>query len=234
MKSKNIFWGLFFLVAAVFVIASQTGSFGELGLLSITATALLAALMIYSLFSRNFLGVFVPIAFLYLIYQKPYGLPDVSLWLLLLSAVLASIGFSIMFRTYPKKPECFNFNHADYSRTNENIDDNHPYAKVAFGSASKYLHADCLQSGQFIVSFGELEVYFDQATLDPSGAEIFLDCSFGAIKLYIPKHWQVYDSLHATLGGIENNNRLARPEANAPRLTLTGNVQLGGVEIQYI
>jgi hypothetical protein len=79
-----------------------------------------------------------------------------------------------------------------------------------------------------------LEVYFDQATLDPNGAEIYLDCSFGAIKLYIPKHWQVIDSIHASLGGVENNTRLAKPAENAPKLTLTGNVSLGGIEIQYI
>lgn len=236
MKNKNWFWGLFFLLSAVFVIASQTGSFGQIGFLSILATVLLAAIIIRSLADLNFYGVFIPLGLLYLIYWQPLALIYISPWLLLLAAVLAGIGFSFFFHKHPHKAVC-SCSHDEiehFNQTSENIDDNNPYAKVTFGSSSKYLHADCLKSGQFIASFGALEVFFDQAQLSPEGAEIFLDCSFGSIKLYVPKHWRVLDNLHASLGGVDNDTRLSQPNENSPRLTLTGSVQLGGIEIQYI
>ncbi len=248
MKNRNWFWGFFFLLAAVFVIASQTGSFGQIGLLSILATVLLAALGIRSAIDRNFFGLFIPLALLYMIYQQPLHLVQISVWLLLLASVLASIGFSIIFHSHhhchPHGDVCFSRGSDDwhgahdgsehFNQTTESIDDNNPGAKVTFGASSKYLHADCMKSGQFFVSFGALELFFDQAQLSPEGAELFLDCSFGAIKLYIPKHWRVIDYVRTGLGSVENDICLAHPDENAPQLTLTGNVQLGSLEIHYI
>jgi predicted membrane protein len=246
MKHRNWFWGIFFLLAAVFVIASQTGSFGEIGLLSITATVLLAALIIHSLANRNFFGVFVPLAFVYMIYQGPLDLMEISTWILIVASIFASIGFEIFFGnhhkfSHPQKREWHHHKkydhhepHERFNQVKEDFDGNDLYAKVSFGSSSKYVHSDCLKSGQFFVSFGALEVFFDQAVLSPDGAEIFLDCSFGAITLYIPRSWRVQDNLHASLGGVENDAHSARPSENAPLLILTGNVSLGGIEIKYI
>lgn len=234
MKNRNWFWGYFFLLSAVFVIASQIGSFGQIGFISILATVLLTALIIHSAADRNYFGIFVPLAFLYMIYRQPLHLIEISLWLLILAAVFASMGFSFLFRSHPKSKMYWHDDFEHAHQTVENIDDNNPYAKVSFGASSKYLHGDCLKSGQFFVSFGALELFFDQAQLSPDGAELFLDCSFGAIKLFVPRHWRVIDSLHASLGGVDNDIRLSQPAENAPQLTLTGNVQLGGVEIHYI
>lgn len=234
MKNRNWFWGFFFLLAAVFVIASQTGSFGQIGLLSILATVLLVALAIHSTIQRNFFGLFAPVALLYWIYQQPLGLLVISPWLLLLAAVLASIGFSCIFHPHPNFSHYSHGGMESFNETVENVDDNNPYSKVTFGASSKYLHSDCLKSGQFFVSFGALEIFFDQAQLSPEGAEMFLDCKFGAIKLYVPKHWRVRDNLHASLGGVDNDLRMAQPTEDAPQLTLSGDVQFGAVEIHYI
>lgn len=235
MKSRNWFWGIFFLLAAIFVIAIQIGSFGQIGFFSIAATILLAAFFIHSIIYRNFFGIFVPLALLYMIYQQPLKLIAITPWLLLLSAVLASIGFSCIFHSNPKRKRCYSQNCVEhFNQTAENIDDNNPYAKVSFGESSEYLHADNLQSGQFYSSFGSLEVFFDQAQLSHDGAEIFVDCSFGEMKLFIPRHWQVLNKVRASLGSVKNDVRMATPEEDAPKLTLTGNVQFGNVEIHYI
>ena len=236
MKNRNWFWGIFFLLSGVFIIGSQTGSFGQIGVLSVLATIFLVALAIHSLINFEFFGMFVPIAFLYLIYQKPFNLVEISSWVLIMSAILISIGFNIIFhnnKAYKYKHKDCRY-HGEYSKTSENIDDNNPFTKVSFGSSSKYLHADCLKSGKFIMSFGELEVYFDQVQLSPDGAEILVDCSFGEIKLFVPKRWQVIENIHTSLGSVENDNRMARPEENAPKLIITGSVQFGSVEIHYI
>jgi hypothetical protein len=233
MKSRNWFWGIFFLLSAVFVIASQTGSFVQIGFASVLATVLLAALLISSAVHRNYFGIFVPLAFLYVIYQQPLHFVRISLWLLILAAIFASTGFSFLFHRHPNSHMCWHHGES-IQPTTENIDDNNPYAKVNFGASSKYLHGECPKGGQFDVSFGALELFFDQSQLSPDGAEILLDCSFGAIKLYVPRSWQVIDHVSTSLGGVDNDIRLAQPAENAPQLTLTGNVQLGGIEIHYI
>lgn len=235
MKSRNLFWGLFFVAMAVFVIASQTGSFVQISVLGILATVLIAAIVIHSVLRRNFFGVFVPASFLYLIYRQPLALPGISFWLLLLAAVLASVGFSFLFHSRPHGWGCCR--HPDmkrFGKYEESGDDNNPSARASFSGSSKYLHGDSIKSGQFSCSFGSLEVFFDEARLSPEGAEIYLDVSFGSIELYVPKQWKVIDDVRVSLGAVENDIRLPRPGENAPRLTLTGSVQFGNVEIHYV
>lgn len=234
MRNKNWFWGFFFLLSAVFVIAGEIGSFGDIGIMSLLATVFLLALVIKGLFSLSFFEIFVPLAFLYMIYWKPLELTYISPWLLVLSAVMISIGFSLLFGRPSKKVAVSHEETKHCSPVIENIDNNNPYTKVTFSSSSIYLHSECLQGGQFISSFGALEVYFDQAQLSLDGAKIFLDCNLSSIKLYIPRHWHVVDNIHSTLGDVNNDNRHAKPSENAPQLTLVGKVFMGSIEIHYI
>lgn len=236
MKSRNWFWGVFFLLAAVFVIACQVGAFVKVDFISIVATVLLVALLIHSLINLNYFGIFLPVALLYMIYQKPLGLIEINIWLLLVAAVFASIGFSFLFHPHHHEWKCCVSGDGTerFTDSTENIDDNNPYAKVSFGSSSKYLHGDALRGGKFTVSFGELQVYFDQAQLSPDGAEVSVDCSFGDMKLFIPRQWQIIDKIRTSLGSVENNVRSAQPDMNAPKLTLIGNVSFGDIEIHYI
>lgn len=241
MKSRNWFWGLFFLLAAVFVIACQTGSFGQINALSLVATVLLAALGINSAVHRDFFGIFIPLALLYLIYQKPLGLMPISFWILVVAAVFAATGFSILFHgrwhgNGGRGPGncCGPHGRWEEDSGTENLEGDAPHAKVSFGSSSKYLHADCLKKAQFSVSFGEMDVFFDQARPAPEGAEVLLDCNCGKLKLYIPRGWEVVDHVQASLGTVEIDSRMSPLDAPAPLLTLSGNVSLGNVEVRFI
>jgi predicted membrane protein len=232
MKNKNWFWGLIFILAAIFLIAGQTGAFGEFGALSILATIFLLAISIDSLIHRSFFGVFLPIAGLYFIYQKPLGLMFISTWMLAAAAVLLSIGFSMIFGGHSHKK--YNYHSKRLDGTVQTTDENNPSVQVKFDSCSKYLHGDCLQSGNFSASFADLEVFFDQTTLSPDGAEIYVDCSFGNINLYIPRSWRVAESVSANFGKVENQVRNSQPEPDSPLLTVTGTVSFGDVSIRYI
>jgi hypothetical protein len=95
------------------------------------------------------------------------------------------------------------------------------------------LNADSLETVRLSCNFGAMEIYFNQVELSPNGAEADINCSFGGIQLFIPKHWQVIDKLHCTLAGV-NVKSFTAPAENAPRLTLNGSVSLGGVEVKYI
>ncbi len=235
---RNWFWGVFFILAAVFLLASQLGSFSQIGFVSLLATILLAAVLIKSAVKGEFFGILLSLALLYLIYQQPLGLAYISFWLLLLSAILLSIGLSCIFRNNSRRylsrrrEGCGPY--GQHGETREDIDGNNPYVRVSFGASSKYLHGDCLSSGNFSVSFGALSVFFDQAILSPAGAQVELDCSFGEIKLFVPRSWRVVDQLRANLGGVENDTYLSQPEEGAPQLTVCGAVTMGSVEIHYI
>ena len=231
MKRTKWFWGTFFILSAVFVIASQVTNFASIGIWSILGTILLLAVIVHSIAHRFFPGIFVPLAFIYEIFQQPLELPEISVWILLAAAVLAGIGFHYLFRgSLPRRRA----SKERFQMISEDVDDNKPYAKVSFGASTKYLHSTALKAGQFTVSFGSLEVYLDQAQLAPEGAELSVDCSFGAIEFYVPREWLVKNNVRGSFGAANSNVRSGAAETDAPLLTLNGNVSFGSVEINYI
>jgi predicted membrane protein len=238
MKHRNWFWGIFFLAAGFFVVASQVGGFVQLGFWSIVATVLLLASLIGSLIDVSFFGIFVSAALLYAIYQKPFDWPFVSVWLLLLTAVLISIGLRFIFhgrfrRRWARRKYCGK-NWGECSSTEEFIDGSDVSISESFSEASKYLHAECLRQAHISSSFGKLSVYFDGVTISPDGAEIFVDISFGKTEIYLPKQWRVIDQVHTSAGAVTNNTRGIATAPDAPLLTFKGHVSFGNLEIRYV
>jgi membrane protein implicated in regulation of membrane protease activity len=237
MKFKNYFWGLFFIAAAAFIIVSQTSDnniFTQIGFWSIVATVFLVAIFIDSIVKLHYFGIFAPVAILYSIYQKPLDLPNISFWQLIFAAILISIGLHMLFHRYTRNFKCWKVKDTCMKHEGENITGNRLYSRASFCQSNKYLHSDSLEKGEFSVSFGQLNLYFDQVQLSPEGAEISIDCNFAGMTLYVPKHWIVIDNLSASIGGVDNDTRFSKPAENSPRLTLSGSVHMSGVEIKYI
>ena len=122
----------------------------------------------------------------------------------------------------------------DEARIEENDDANNPYINVSFGYASRFLHADRLESAELSCSFGGMEVYFDHVNLAPEGAEINVNCNFGSIEIFVPTNWYVIDEVRASLANCEVSRRLQANGPNAPTVRLTGSVSLGNVEVSRI
>jgi len=234
MKNRNWFWGLFFLLSAIFVILSQVWFFHGISITSILASVFLAAIAISSLLRLEYFGTFIPLSILYIIYSKPIKLFYISPWLLISSALLISISFSLLFPKRKKNKVHFYYSAEQINQVSENIDNNNPYVKVSLNSASKYVHSEDLQGGQFISNLGVLDVYFDQVKLSSNGAKLFIDCNLGSINLYIPKDWKLVEDIHSYLGEVSYHNDHTNLSGNAPKVTLTGKVVLGDVKIFYI
>lgn len=228
------------MLAGAFVVISQVypnNLFEEIGFWSIVATVFLVAIFIKSIVEISFFGIFVPLAILYCIYQSPLGLPEISFWTLIFSAILLSIGLHMLFR---RKKHIFinnrkmdKYSNSSRSSRDETLTGNRLYARTSFCDSSKYLHSDSLEKGEFIVSFGKMNVYFDQVQLSPDGAEVYLDCSFGELDVYLPRNWQVKDKLQASLGTIENPSR-SFTDVSGPQITLNGEARFGTIKIHYV
>jgi predicted membrane protein len=232
MKYRNWIWGIFFLAAAIFVVASQTGAFASIGFWSIAATVLLAAVFISSLTDLNFFGLFISLALLYLIYQNPFHLVVFSFWQLILAAVFASMGFSMIFHSrYHHHWHCRNG--CDFQTSKEKIDGNDVFVKTSFCESCKYPHSDSLRTARLASSFSKLSVYFDQVQLSPEGAEACIDVSFGEMILYVPRDWRIVDHVRAAFGAVNSNIDTEPPATGAPALTLTGSVSFGNLVIRY-
>jgi len=246
-------WGVFLLLAASLVLANQFGGFPELGIWSIIVAALAVGFLVQCIINLSFGSILIPIAALYYILQTPLDFPYIiPFWTLVLVTVLATIGLHVLlpnrlFRRIKKNIEIvytdddgrssthsFNDEVQDEGQIEEGGSDNNPRISVQFGAVSRYLHADSLETIDLDCSFGSLEVYFDHVQLSENGAEAFLNCKFGAIEMYVPSQWKIIDNMNASLGGVDIKGRREPQDENAPRLKITGNVSLGGVDVHRI
>lgn len=229
MKFKNVFWGLFFIVGGILVIANQLGYLVNLNLFSLFCTILLIPIIIKSAIHLCWGGIFFPIALLGIIYAGPLGITNLVPWPILIAALFATIGFS--FIIHPKKYEISMENSEHFDQIINNPDSNVVSCKVSFGSSIKYVNTDCFETGKFECSFGALKVYFNQTEVKEKEPVIYLDASFSGVEIYVPKTWKLINRVNCSLGGIEEKN--VDSSANIP-VRLEGNVKFSGVEIIHV
>ena len=240
MRFSNLIWGTFFLLVAVFVLFNQIDGFTNIGIGSIIATVFSLAIIMQCIAHLSFAPLPIALAILYFIFQTPLELPYIKIRVLILASVLASIGLVILFPSKRRHNHCKNKHysrsgdHHSQMQTEIGNNDNNPSVSVNFGSVSRRLRADNLETVQLSCNFGALEIFFDQVEPDPNGAEAILNCSFGAIELFIPKHWRVIDKVNRTLGGVDIDKSFSASADNAPQITLTGCVSMGAIEVRYI
>lgn len=228
---KKVFWGLFFITAGVFVIVDQFGNYTGMSLFNLLCTILLIPIFITSLFRLKFFGILFSLAFAAIIYKEQLNIEDINTTSILLTALLGSIGLSILFGKHH-----FCKIHSHKKNYNEvvinNPDGNEVDFSVSFGSIIKYVNSEDFKVANLKSSFGSMKVYFDNAKIKGDNATINLDVSFSGVELYFPKEWRIIDKVDSTLGAVEQKNNCK--ESGEKTVTLSGKVNLGGVEIFYI
>ena len=238
MKSRfsNLFWGIVLLLVAAFVLTNNFIGFDDIGIGKIIISILALAFIVQCIARLHIAPLVIPLAVLYFIFREPSGLPVLQTWKLVVATVLAFIGLNILLPQRHSYNQCNNSDRSGDHQKKIPADgnkDNNPYVGVNFGSISRSLNADSLETVRLSCNFGAMEIFFNQVELSPNGAHAYIDCSFGGIQLFIPRHWQIIDKLNCTLAGVDIKSFTA-PAENAPRLTLNGSVSMGGVEVKYI
>lgn len=239
MKIKNLFWGLFFVLAAAVVIINQLGYFTGVNLFSLLFIIFMIPIIVKSIAHVNFGGVLFPIAFLCIVFAEPLGITNLTPWPVLGAALLGTIGLHFMFGGPKYKTYIYNHtnNHMEdmeqgFKEIVDEPDDNLVDFRVRFGASVKYVNSKSLQKANLDCSFGALKVYFDNTKIHEDGAVINLDVSFGGVELFIPKEWNLVNGVNCALGAIEEKN--SRKESGGPTVTLVGNISFSGVEITYV
>jgi predicted membrane protein len=229
MKKEKAFWGLFFILAGVFLIVSKLGFFSQINVFSLVMTVFLIACMIKSVRPLHFSGILFPVAFLCIIYDKPLGITEITPWPVLGAALLGSIGLSMLFH---KKHHYIHYNKDEYTEIIDQEDDNGFKFETSFGSSIKYVNTEDFRYADLDCSFGGMKVYFDNAVIQNGNAVINLDVSFAGVELFLPRSWNVVNKADVSFGGIEEKNR--NLTNGSPVVTLTGDVSFSGVTIYFI
>lgn len=244
MKKNNLFWGLFFIAAALLILVARLGEFPAVGTVQIILTLLFGVMFIDSLVKIEWWGIFFSLAFLGILYDEPLGITEITPWTILLVAMFLSIGMDCLFKPKRKKNKKNNKKNKDVeghmgakmddkSFTIYDEDDGSQFDFTSsFAGSIKYVNSDNFESANIEAKFAGMKVYFDNAMIQNGHATVNLNVSFAGVELYIPKNWRVENCMSASFGGVEERNKYTT--ADGPVLTLRGNVSLGGVKIIYV
>lgn len=190
-------------------------------------TLFLIPIFIKGLIHLNFGSILIPPAIVGCMYAKELCITSITPWPLLLCAIFASIGLSLIFGHRHSHNHC-----SKYNSIIERDDKNDIEVDVHFNSVIKYVDTDNLKGGVIDCSFGAAKVYFDKTKVNKDGATLKLDVSFGGVELYIPKSWKVVNKANVFAGAIDEKNFPNGEDKY--QLTLTGDVNFSGVTIIYV
>jgi len=225
----NFFWGIFFIVAAVFLIIGKLDIFANFSVFKLIITIFLAAWFLQSLGRRDFGGILFSLAFLCILYDRFLGIEALTPWTVLGAAAFGSIGLSFLFKKTPQShiyPRPAHVNNAD------NISQGVFTFSNSFGESVKYVNSDDFIQADISNAFGDSKIYFDDAIIQNGEAHINLNVKFGNINLFFPNTWNVINQATASLGEIRENNRSS--SNGSPTVILTGQVTFGCATITYI
>ncbi len=239
MKKDNIFWGIVLIMAAGVVLLEDFGFDPGIGLFQLLIGIILAAVLLKSVASLHVEGICFSAAFIIIIFSDDLGMPPVNPLQILLVALLLSAGLNLIFGDKIRKirkERRESHSHrgvGQYEQVVDSQDCDHIEVRLRFGSVAKYVDSDNFVSGDLSVSFGALMVYFDNAIIQNTSAELCVDVSFGALKLYIPKVWKVESTTINSFAGVDEHG-VSQWTEGGKILYLKGNVNFGTVEIYYI
>lgn len=233
MKSSKIFWGIFFILAAVYVVVSKFGILPDVGVFSILVTVFLIWLLLEGIRHVNFYEILFSIAGFCIVYDEQLGITELTPWTVLGAALLGSIGLSLIFGGFKRKKTVQQFQSAGYAGCgSEQCTGEQLRCENNFGSAIRYINSDNFKSAKIENNFGSLSVYFDNAVVQGGTAMVNVESNFGEVHLYLPKEWRVQNNLDRSFGTIREDGSSIGSSVTV--LFLNGSANFGVITIHYI
>lgn len=220
----RIFWGLFFLAAGGAVLLNLMGLLAGVNLFSLLLCVILLAVLIQSLIHLNWFGVFIPLAIGVGVFARPLGISDtVSLWPLLVAAVLLSVGFSILFKGHGYSPY-FGYHGYRYKNHRDGIGRNKDNGSTENGN-NEYMG----NAGDSCESYTDDNRYFDKVVSSNDGEIVYAHSSFGTKVRYVNSkilHRAVLDCSFGNMKVYFDNAQISGDSAE-----IQVNVSFGTMEI---
>lgn len=247
-KLKKVFWGIIFLLGALALLLGQLGYLGGLGFWSIFFSIVLVGILIEGILARSFGEILFSLAGLIIINDELLHLEAITPWTVLGVALLGTIGLNIIFpkRKKWKKWKTYKDSYwhkgwqGEMDRVGCHVEEDNEeilsgediHYEVSFGGAIKYVSGQGISKVFLECSFGNLEVYFNDAVLKDNRADAAVDCSFGNMELYVPSGWKVVINIDNSFGGVEESG-YGDPNGDNV-LYVKGDVSFGHMVIHHV
>jgi predicted membrane protein len=232
MKTWKIFWGLGFVLAALFLLLDALGVItpfldvvGGISAAQVICGLFLIAFVISRIIKLKLHEIFIPLALLFMLFEDNVafllGLEDDNIignWLLFWCAVLLSVGVSIL----TPKNRVLNFKITKKGT---------PQKTHAIGASTSYIDCEDFVEEHIINNLGETVIHFENEANFTSGAVLHIENKLGETVVYVPEQWNVKLNITSKLGGVVQKGK---GNADGPTLVINGTNELGEVVIMFI
>lgn len=229
MRKKNLI-GLLFIIFAISIAFGELNFFPSGTIFLTLGTIILGYFIIRGLTDFDVFGTILPIALLFIIYNKHFHLTTISSAKVIWIAILLSIGISMLF---PKKLKYSFQRKKDRFRGYTKKTEAQDYSNVTFGENVRYININELDHFRSTTTFGSTNIYFEKLdTYSIKDVHINITATFGDVKIFIPKEWSVENQISSIFGEV--NTPFSSPNTDDVKVILTGNITFGEVSIIYI
>lgn len=221
-RTNKIFWGVFLILAAVFLVVSQMGLVEGVGVVSVLFAIFWAAQLIAGIVKLSFGRILFSLAFLAIIFDEQLGIEAITPWTVLGAALLGTIGLNMIFRKKKKKYYHYETNWSGSQDSGchgkketyvdgEILEESREDGNGAHGEGQNRESGSSRGSGQegayenvyFETSFASAVKYVDTDNFKSA----CLNCKFGAMKVYfdnaVIRDNSAQIELHVSFSGVE-------------------------------
>lgn len=243
-KVSRIFWGIFFIACAAFVVLNQMGIWTyKLGFWAIIGSIIFLLTLIDGLINRRITESVFSIAFLLMIFAQPLHITKLVPWTILLAALLISIGLGVIFRNRFHTIVYANKKVKDFREKRENLSNNlftdtvnnekgaHVAITQTMSDTSRYIHSSNLEDITVKTKMSDTNIYLDDAHAAGEIVELNVDLLMSDLTVYLPLSWQVENQTSGGLGEVEIEGT---SNGGGPILRITGRSTMSDIKVKYI
>ncbi len=251
MNTKNkrisvhaLFWALLFIAIAICLLLDGLGVTRQwlpkgLSVWRILLGAIFAWWLVWGVIKLAPFAICFPLAGEVMLFDRfilaaaGYDWLDevASVWLMLLIALLLSIGFEILkhaFSRSEKQGVSFTFSGGNAAHIHKAT----ALGGKVTGNSTQYFDCTAPFHGSVENNLGSTLIYFSNTELYQGGSTLRLENNLGSIVLHAPEDWLVVASIDNSLGATNvAPSTHANPEK---KLTLHGENNLGSISVKYV
>lgn len=253
MKKDNLFWGVIFILAAIYVILRSVGFTPDVSVVRIIIGVLCLTGFVKATLQLEFGGMLFSLAIFAILFREYIGLGEISSWSLILAALFGTIGLNMIFgdqasayrnRQKAKKyrvqyGQSGNKTNAEFTQEQTTskeqsytgqADGEHIVLDGLFNGSKKNVQTENFKSAYVDCTFCGMEVNMADVTIPSGTAVVNLDVHFAGVTFYIPAEWQVLDQTDSTFGAFKEQYSVNASQTGTT-VIFQGKIAFGGVEV---
>lgn len=257
MNKDNLFWGVVFLMAAIYILMRSVGMAPDVSIVRIIIGLLCITGFIKAAIDLEFGGMLFSLAILFIVFRRYIGLESMSSWSILMAALFGTIGLNMLFgdhasayrnrkraerygEQFERQQEQYEGQMGENTDTSgasqgfydSNMQGEHIVLSGLFNGTKKNLQSANFKSALVDCTFCGMEVNMTGVNIPSGTAVITLDIHFAGVNFYIPADWNIVDQTGCTFGGVKEQQATA--PTVGPTIIFEGKITFGGVEIYRV